>query len=69
MFSWNYDKTFNFYLADEISGRLTPVSEWQETGANFIAHISVLQELVDNGFADFIENSCIVEPEKYLPAY
>ncbi|MBI4706734.1 MAG: DEAD/DEAH box helicase family protein [Candidatus Omnitrophica bacterium] len=63
MLNWKYDKTFKFYLTDEISGRLIPVSEWQETGTSFIAHISVLQELADNGFADFTDDSCIVEPE------
>ena len=61
MFKWQYNKLFEFYLINESGGNI-PVSEWLNQ-PDLTAYTSILNELADNGFAEYQKDCCIVEAE------
>jgi SNF2 family DNA or RNA helicase/HJR/Mrr/RecB family endonuclease len=57
------ENQFSFFLEEE--GKKIPISDWekQEIKSDFLSQIAILNELKDNGLADFdeIENVCKVD--------
>lgn len=56
-----YDKNkFSFYFLNKSESKI-PVSEWQNLQSEFLSQLAILNELQDNGLADYTDNSCEVE--------
>lgn len=51
---------FSFHFLDD-SGNKIPVTEWENLQSEFLSQLTILNELFDNGFADFTHDSCVVE--------
>lgn len=60
IFKYNSDNSFSFYFLNK-SGNKIPVSDWEELQAEFLSQLAILNELHDNGLADYTENSCEIE--------
>ena len=58
---YTYDNThFSFHFLDN-SGSKIPVSDWEKLQSEFLSQLAILNELRDNGLADFAEDSCKIE--------
>lgn len=58
---YTYDNThFSFHFLDN-SGSKIPVSDWEKLQSEFLSQLAILNELRDNGLADFTEDSCKIE--------
>jgi hypothetical protein len=61
MFSYRYDsRHFLFYFLNQ-SGHKVPVSNWEEFQLEFLSQLAILNELQDNGLADFTEYYCEID--------
>lgn len=61
IFKYTHDTNgFSFFFVNE-SGINIPVSDWEELQSEFLSQLAILEELHDNGLADFTENTCEVE--------
>ena len=56
---------FSFYFLDN-SGNKIPVSNWEELQLEFLSQLAILNELQDNGLADYTEYSCEVDSLEIL---
>ena len=65
MFKWKYDNRFSFYIHDNL-GLSVYVTSWPNLQAEYLSQISILNELFENGFADYTANSCEVEVSEIL---
>lgn len=66
MFRYTYDKNkFSFYFLNK-SGNKIPFSNWEELQLEFLSQLAILNELQDNGLADYTEYSCEVDSLKIL---
>lgn len=65
MFKWNLHKQFSFFLLDEYNGKV-PFSKWSEYQEQHLSQLSILFELIDNGFATCKKYSCDCEIEDIL---
>jgi SNF2 family DNA or RNA helicase/HJR/Mrr/RecB family endonuclease len=61
----NDNKIFSFYFLNE-AGNKIPVSNWDELQLEFLSQLAILNELQDNGLADYTEDSCEVESLEIL---
>ena len=53
MFRYTYDNNnFSFYFLNK-SGNKIPVSNWEELQLEFLSQLAILNELQDNGLADY----------------
>jgi SNF2 family DNA or RNA helicase/HJR/Mrr/RecB family endonuclease len=59
-FSQTYNKNFSFFIRNNDGFRI-PISNWEDVKNDFLAQLSILHELHDNGSADFSVDSCEVE--------
>jgi SNF2 family DNA or RNA helicase/HJR/Mrr/RecB family endonuclease len=64
-FTWKYNDAFIFSIMDD-SDRNIPVSRWNEIKPEHLTQLSILNELHDNGFADFTNDNCEVETADIL---
>jgi HJR/Mrr/RecB family endonuclease len=63
---YTYDnKVFSFYFLDN-SGKLIPVLDWEILQSEFLSQLAILNELQDNGLADYTENTCEVQSIEIL---
>ena len=60
MFNWKLHNSFSFFLHNE-TGDQIPVSSWGQYQESYLSQFSILNELADNGFAEFTAESCEVE--------
>ncbi len=61
MFNWKLlHNSFSFFLLNE-TGHQIPVLSWSQYQEKYLSQFSILNELVDNGFAEFTAESCKVE--------
>lgn len=65
MFKFDYHNDFSFYILNE-KGHKIPVSDWEKVQDNFLSQLSILNELHDNGNADFTNDTCEVETSEIL---
>lgn len=66
IFKYTYDsKIFSFYFLDN-SEKLIPVLDWAELQTEFLSQLAILNELQDNGLADYSEYSCEVDSLEIL---
>jgi len=56
---------FSFYFVDVLTNKI-PISKWEELQFEFLSQLAILNELKDNGFADYSEFSCEVESIEIL---
>lgn len=56
----NHNNNFSFFILNEL-GYKVPVSDWEELQSEFLSQLAILNELYDNGFADYTETSCEFE--------
>jgi SNF2 family DNA or RNA helicase/HJR/Mrr/RecB family endonuclease len=65
MFSWKQNKQFSFYILDEsrLKIHVLMYGQYQET---YFAQFAILNELLDNGFADQTSDSYEVETKQIL---
>ncbi|WFB65017.1 SNF2-related protein [Sphingobacterium sp. WM] len=54
------NKKFSFYFLHNSGNKIT-VSDWGKLQSEFLSQLAILNELHDNGLADYTENSCEVE--------
>ena len=64
-FTNTYNKNFTFIIQNNDGDRI-PISKWEGLKIDFLAQLSILYELQDNGSADFTEDSCEVETIEIL---
>lgn len=64
-FSHTYNKNFSFYIQNNDGFRI-PISNWEDLKNDFLAQLSILYELHDNGSADLSIDSCEVETLEIL---
>lgn len=64
-FSHTYNKNFSFYIQNNDGFRI-PISNWEDLKNDFLAQLSILYELHDNGSADLLIDSCEVETLEIL---
>lgn len=57
---YNCNNNFSFYFLNQ-SGSKIPVSNWDELQLEFLSQLAILNELQDNGLADYTETTCEVE--------
>ena len=66
MFSYTYNNSFfSFYFLNELGSKI-PVSNWEELQLKFLSQLAILNELQDNGLADYTEYSCEVDSLEIL---
>ena len=65
MFSWDHHNTFSFFILDETGNKFS-VSHWGEMQSEYLSQLSVLNELCDNGFAEYTLSTCEVEANEIL---
>jgi len=65
MFKYTYDSKFSFLILDQ-SGNKIPVSGWEQIQSGYLSQLSILNELCDNGFAEYTINTCEVETNEIL---
>ena len=65
MFNWNYNKAFSFFILDH-TGNKVLVSDWDEVKSEYLPQLSILNELCDNGFAEYTSHTCEVESFEIL---
>ncbi|GHA76729.1 SNF2-related protein [Pontibacter akesuensis] len=65
MFSYSQDEAFSFFVLNE-KGEKLPTITWQERQSDYLAQFSILNELVDNGFAIKINQTVQVEASQIL---
>jgi len=63
--SHTYNKNFSFYIQNNDGFRI-PISNWEDLKNDFLAQLSILYELHDNGSADLSIDSCEVETFEIL---
>jgi SNF2 family DNA or RNA helicase len=56
----NDNKVFSFYFLNDEENKI-PVSNWDELQIEYLSQIAILNELQNNGLADFTEDTCEVE--------
>ena len=62
---YNCNDNFSFHFLNE-AGNKIPVSNWEELQLEFLSQLAILNELQDNGLADYTEDSCEVESLEIL---
>ena len=66
MFKFTYDsKTIIFCFLDKFGNKI-PISKWHELQNYYLSQLSILNELIDNGFATYSEFSCVVDSLEIL---
>lgn len=65
MFNWEFDDVFSFFLLDGNRNKIS-VSYWAQHQENYLSQLSILNELIDNGFAKITVDSCKVETTEIL---
>lgn len=65
MFNYRYDTSFSFSILDEFGNEI-PVAHWDAMKTEYLSQLSILNELCDNGFAEFTIDTCEVEPNEIL---
>ncbi len=66
MFKHTHNNSFfSFYFLNEL-GSKTPVLQWEKLQLDFLSQLAILNELRDNGLADYTEYSCEVESLEIL---
>ena len=61
----NNNDNFSFHFLNE-AGNKIPVTKWEELQIDFLSQLAILNELQDNGLADYTEYSCEVESLEIL---
>jgi SNF2 family DNA or RNA helicase/HJR/Mrr/RecB family endonuclease len=54
------ENKFSFYFINEIGIKM-PFTDWEKLQTEFLSQLAILNELLDNGLADYTENTCDVE--------
>lgn len=54
------NKFFSFFFIDN-SGSLIPVLDWAKLQMEFLSQLAIINELQDNGFADYTINTCEIQ--------
>ena len=54
------NKFFSFFFIDN-SGSVIPVFDWAKLQLEFLSQLAIINELQDNGFADYTENTCEIQ--------
>jgi SNF2 family DNA or RNA helicase/HJR/Mrr/RecB family endonuclease len=66
IFKYTYDnRIFSFYFLDN-SGTFIPVLHWEKLQTEYLSQLAILNELQDNGLADYTENTCEVQSIEIL---
>ncbi len=65
MFNWKCDKRFSFILAND-SGDAIPVKDWHLYKNEFLAEYTLIQELIENGFAEISDTFVDIEIDDVL---
>ena len=65
MFNWEYDNKFSFFLYSS-SGEKVSFSNWNTYQSEFLSQLSIIQELIDNGYAKVEETGVSIETEDIL---
>jgi SNF2 family DNA or RNA helicase/HJR/Mrr/RecB family endonuclease len=65
VFNWNHHNAFSFFILDD-SGNRIPVSNWEQHQEDYLPQLSILNELLDNGFAEHTTDSCEVDATEIL---
>lgn len=61
IFKYRYNNNiFSFYFLDNSESRI-PISGWNTLQTEFLSQLAIINELHDNGLADYTENSCEVD--------
>jgi SNF2 family DNA or RNA helicase/HJR/Mrr/RecB family endonuclease len=64
-FCYTYSNSF-FFSIENNEGQRIPISNWDDLKNDFLAQLSILYELHDNGLADFKNDTCEVETVEIL---
>jgi len=56
---------FSFFFINE-SGNKIPVSDWEKLQSEFLSQLAIINELHDNGLADYSKDSCEIESIEVL---
>lgn len=64
-FCYTYSNNF-FFSIENIEGQRIPMSNWDDLKNDFLAQLSILYELHDNGIVDFKSDTCDVETLEIL---
>lgn len=60
MFRYTYDNNnFSFYFLNQLGNKIS-ISNWEELQLEFLSQLAILNELQDNGLADYTETTCEV---------
>jgi len=65
MFNYIYNNTFSFSILNQ-SGNKISISGWEQIQSDYISQLSILNELGDNGFAEYTIDTCEVEATEIL---
>jgi len=65
MFSWSFKNNFSFSFLDQ-AGNKIPMSDWTKIQSEYLPQFSILNELYENGLADFKTHTCEVETTEVL---
>lgn len=65
MFNWTYKSAFIFKI-EETPGEVVPVSCWEKYQSDYLVQISILNELYENGLAEYSVDYCNVGPNEVL---
>ncbi len=65
IFAFKYNKNFSFYIED-VYGSRVPVSNWSKCNDLLLSQLSILNELHDNGNANYSFDACDVETAEIL---
>lgn len=61
MLRWNYNSRFLFSLHD-INENIIPPTNWSTIENEYLSQLSILKEFVENGFGEYVDDYCVVEP-------
>jgi SNF2 family DNA or RNA helicase/HJR/Mrr/RecB family endonuclease len=65
IFNYSYNRHFSFFIQNNEGFRI-PITKWEDLKNDFLAQLSILYELHDNGLADFTNDTCEVETLEIL---
>lgn len=65
MFNYTHNNKFSFSILDQLGNKIS-VSSWEQIQAEYLSQLSILNELCDNGFAEYTNNTCEVETNEIL---
>ncbi len=65
MFKSSFDQIFSFFILDENDQKIS-VRDWENIRSSYLSQLSILTEIIDNGFGDNTTYTCDVNAQEIL---